>query len=165
MKTVQDGKWWEHFTKFCSESNIEDGREQEFIDRLFSLWESDNKLLPYVLSQKIAKDVELAILNKIDTQEISETDYIALTLKKAAAWAKQNKIYNNKLGRFLSDSVCITKALRGEYYKPLFMFCSDFLSRYGSLSEDDLLKKSSIRAFHPELYESLKAALNVKFRD
>ena len=165
MKSVKDGKWWKHFLNFCYNSKLEDGREKDFIEELFCAWDSDDKIYPYVLSQKIAKDAELSVAGKRKTQEISETDYIKLTLKKAAAWARQNKICDNKLGRFLSDSVCITRALRGEYYKPLFMFCSDFLSRYGNLSEDDLLKKSSIRAFHPELYESLKTALNTKFRD
>ena len=143
MKNVQDSKWWEHFTKFCYKSKLEDGKECEFIDKLFSLWESDEKILPYVLSQKIAEDAEANLVGKIETKEISESDYIKITLKKASVWAKQNRIYNNKLGSFLSDPTCITRALRGEYYKPLFMFCSDFLSRYGELTEEDILKKNS----------------------
>ena len=165
MKTVKDGKWWEHFTSFCYKSELEDGREHEFVDKLFSSWESEEKLFPFVLSQKLAQDVELSLTNKVETQEISETDYINLTLKKVSIWAKQNRVYNNKLGAFLSDSTCIARALRGEFYKPLFMFCSDFLNRYGEPTEEDILKKNSIRAFHPELYETLKVALNVKFRD
>ena len=165
MKTVQEGKWWKHFTDFCDGSGIENGKEQEFIEKLFSSWESDEKLLPYVLSQKIAKDIEFGIVNKVETTKISEKDYINITLKKAALWAKQNQVYNNKLGRFLNDPTCIMRALRGEYYKPLFLFCSSFISRYGELSEEDVLKKNSIRAFHPEIYEALKTAINVNFVD
>lgn len=165
MKTVQDGKWWEHFVKFCDNSELENGMEEQFIDKLFSLWEEDGKILPYVLSQKIAGDAESSLLGKVDTKELSETDYINQTLRKAAIWARQNKIYNNVLGKFLSDPISITKALRGEYYKPLFMFCSDFIDRYGQLNEEEELKKNSIRAFHPKLYNSIKLALNAKFKD
>ena len=167
MKTVQESKWWNHFVDFCNKSKLEDGKEESFIEKLFSKWESEEKLFPYVLSQKLAEDVESSFfaLNSEDTKSLTENDYINLTLRKASAWAKQNRIYNNKLGRFLTDSACIARALRGEFYKPLFLFCSDFLNQYGEPSEEDVLKKNSIRAFHPELYEILKTSLNVKFVD
>ena len=167
MKTVKDGKWWEHFTKFCYKSNLEDGKEKDFIERLFSAWEEEDKLFPYVLSQKLAEDVEASMSEQTteETKELTENDYINLTLRKASAWSRQNNIFNNKLGRFLTDPTCITKALRGEFYKPLFMFCSLFLDRYGELSEEDVLKKNSIRAFHKELYDMLKSSLNVNFVD
>ena len=167
MKTVKDGKWWEHFTKFCYKSNLEDGKEKEFAEKLFAAWENDEKLFPYVLSQKLADDVESSMFDQTadEAETLSEDDYIKLTLKKVAIWAKQNKIYNNKLGSFLNNPVCITKALRGEFYKPLFMFSSSFLNQYGQLSEEEILKKKSIKAFHPELYDALKTSLNVNFVD
>ena len=167
MKTVKDSKWWEHFTNFCYKSNLEDGKEKEFIEKLFSAWEEEEKIYPYVLSQKLAEDVESSMFEKTidETESLTEDDYIRITLKKASVWAKQNNIYNNKLGRFLTDQTCILKALRGEYYKPIFMFCSLFLDKYGSLSEDDILKKNSIRAFHRELYDILKTSLNTNFVD
>lgn len=165
MKTVQESKWWNHFSFFCGKSKLSSGKEKEFVELLFSLWEEKEKLYPYVLSQKLAEDVESRLLENIEAESFSEMDYINLTLKKASIWAKQNRIYNNKLGCFLSDQACILRAMRGEYYKPLFMFCSDFLNKYGDLTEDDILKKNSIRAFHPEIYEALKIALNAKFID
>ena len=167
MKTVKDGKWWEYFTNFCYKSNLEDGQESEFIKRLFDAWNDEGKIYPYVLAQKLAQDVEKSFSEKQieETESLSESDYINLTLKKATAWAKQNNIYNNRLGRFLSDPACILRALRGEFYKPLFLFCSDFAEKNGELTEEDVLKKSSIRAFHPELYEMLKYSLGTKFID
>lgn len=165
MKNVQEGKWWKFFADFCKKSELKDGKEPDFIEKLFSLWEEDAKIYPYALSQEIAKLAEESILERVDAQEVTEADYIAMTFRKAALWAKQNRVYNNKIGKFLTDPTCILRATRGEYYKPLFMFCSDFLRQYGELTENDVLKKNSIRAFHPDIYEALKTALNEKFVD
>lgn len=167
MKTVKDGKWWEYFTNFCYKSNLEDGQESEFVKRLFDAWDGDEKIYPYVLSQKLAQDVEKSFSEKQvnETESLSENDYINLTLKKATIWAKQNNIYNNKLGKFLNDPVCILRALRGEFYKPLFMFNSNFLNQYGELTEEDILKKNSIRAFHTDLYDILRISLGNDFMD
>lgn len=167
MKTVKTSKWWNHFTGFCYKSRLDDGSEKKFIEKLFAKWDNESKIYPYVLSQKIADDVESSMLGQTieDTESLSEDDYINLTLKKATIWAKRNNIEENKLGRFLTDQACIMRALRGEFYKPLFMFSSSFLNQYGQLSEEEILKKNSIRAFHPELYDALKASLNVSFVD
>ena len=165
MKSVRDSKWWKHFVNFCYKSRLEDGLEKQFIEKLFFTWDGNGKIYPYVLSQKIAQDVESSLDGKIETEEISETEYIKLTLKKVFTWARQNNICDNKLGNFLINPACILRALRGEYYKPLFMFSVPFIERYGELTEDDVLKKNSIRAFHPEVYDMLKQALGAQFID
>ena len=164
---MKESKWWPHFTAFCSKTKLEDEQICDFIDNLFDTWEEDEKLYPFVLLQEHGSMAEKRVLGKsdIETEELSENDYINLTLKKVSAWAKQNSIFNNKLGRFLTDRTCIIRALRGEYYKPIFLFCSDFLNSYGPLNEEDILKKNSIRAFHQNLYGTLKIALKEKFVD
>lgn len=164
MKTVKEGKWWPHFQSFCDNSTLENGKEAEFIQRLFDSWEENNKLYPYVLSQEQAKMIERRMKENVETESLSENDYINLTLRKANTWAIKNRIYNNKLGNFLNNPTCQLLALRGEYYKPLFFFCRSFLNKY-KLSEDDVLKKNSIRAFHKDLYEALKRALTENFVD
>ena len=165
MKTVQEGKWWNHFANFCSKSKLANGTEEKFISKLFESWEEEGKLFPYVLSTELAKTVEQSLIESDGHIEkvLTENDYIKITLRKAVLWAKDNHIYNNKLGVFLTNPVCILKALRGEYYKPLFMFSAPFVQRYGELSEEDVLKKNSIRAFHPEIYNILKQALGTQF--
>ena len=167
MKTVQDGKWWKFFINFCTESKLADGSEEEFIKQLFESWDEKGKLYPYVLSQEIAGMIEKRMLSAQEHEEkiLTDDDYIKITLRKAMVWAKENHITNNKIGAFLISPVCIMRALRGDYYKPLFMFSEPFLKKYGDLSEEDVLKKSSIRAFHPEIYNILKQALNINFVD
>ena len=164
MKTVQEGKWWAHFRNFCNGSTLENGKEIEFVQRLFDSWEEESKLYPHVLSQEYAKMIERRMKENIETEKLSEGDYIKLTLRKANTWAVRNKICDNKLGSFLKNSTCQLLALRGEYYKPIFFFCRSFLDRY-ELSEDDILKKNSIRAFHQDLYEALKNSLAEDFVD
>lgn len=169
MKNVQESKWWKHFTEFAGKSKLSDRDVIDLIERLFFNWkEEDGKLYPFVFSQKIAVDVENDIIasKESKTSALSETDYIKLTLSKASDWAKQNNILNNKFGKFLLDPNCMFRASRGEYYKPLFLFCTDFFNRYSSrCTEDDLLKKKSIRAFHPEIYDMIKKSLMDKFID
>lgn len=167
MKNVQEGKWWEHFKNFAKSSKLSDEQVNEFLNNLFDSWEGEEKLFPYVFSQEISKKVEARILEKSkqEVKVLTEDDYINMTLSKAALWAKRNNILNNKLRRFLLDNTCILKALRGEYYKPIFLFCSDFYDRCNDITEEDLLKKNSIRAFHPQLYEALKEVLREKFVD
>ena len=165
MKKVQESKWWRYFTDFCNSSSV-DNCEYKFVVRLFSLWEEKEKLYPYVLSQAYAKKIEQDIKEKDEfkTESLSDSDYIKLTLEKAKVWAKRNKITENKLGKFLTDSSCQLLALRGEYYKPLFFFSKSFLNRY-ELTEDDILKKNSIRAFQTKLYDLLKDSLGEDFID
>ena len=164
MKTVQEGKWWAHFQDFCNSSTLENGKEAEFIQQLFDSWEEEGKLYPHVLSQEYTKMIERRMKETTETESLSEDDYIKLTLKKVNTWAVKNRVYNNKLGRFLNDPTCQALALRGEYYKPIFFFCKGFLSKH-KLSEDDVLKKNSIRAFHQDLYEALKISLAENFVD
>lgn len=167
MKNVQEGKWWEHFKNFAKSSKLSDEQVNEFLNNLFDSWEGEEKLFPYVFSQEVSKKVEARILEKSkqEVKALTEDNYINMTLSKAALWAKRNNILNNKLRRFLLDNTCILKALRGEYYKPIFLFCSDFCDRCNDITEEDLLKKNSIRAFHPQLYEALKEVLREKFVD
>ena len=165
MKNVQESKWWNHFTEFCSTSKLGDD-EEKFVKQLFESWDSNDKLFPYVLSQKYAKDIESNMLENsgVETKKLSDSDYIRITLMKAAHWATKNHVQNNKIGNFLKDPACQALALRGEYYKPLFFFSKSFLEKY-SLTEEDELKKNSIRAFHPLLYISLKSSLAEDFVD
>lgn len=167
MKTVQEGKWWKFFTDFCAESKLSNGDEDRFTEQLFESWEEDTKLYPYVLSQEISKVIENRIIEVKNHEEriLADDDYIKITLRKAISWAKENHVINNKIGAFLISNTCILKALRGEYYKPLFMFSKPFLERYGELSEEDVLKKNSIRAFHPDIYNLIRQALNINFVD
>ena len=168
MKTIQDSKWWSHFRKFCAKSKLADGAEENFIIELFNSWDDkSDKIFPYVLSTGFAGDVEEALLDSGNyaKKTLTEEEYIKITLRKAVMWARDNHITNNKIGAFLVSPLCITKALRGEYYKPLFMFSVPFIERYGELTEDDVLKKNSIRAFHPEVYDMLKQALGAQFID
>ena len=146
--------------------NVEAKKQQEKRIALIKA-SQEVKLFPYVFSQEISKKVEARILEKSkqEVKALTEDDYINMTLSKAALWAKRNNVLNNKLRRFLLDNTCILKALRGEYYKPIFLFCSDFYDRCNDITEEDLLKKNSIRAFHPQLYEALKEVLREKFVD
>ena len=165
MKTVQEGKWWNHFVKFSANSVLDD-KEEEFIKLLFDLWEGPQKLYPYVLSQEYAKKIEQRMneKSKFDTKKLNENDYIKLTLVKVNDWAKKNHITENKLGSFLINPTCQMIALRGNLYKPLFLFSKSFLDRY-TPTEEEVLKKNSIRAFHPALYDSLKISKGNDFID
>ena len=168
IKKVRDGKWWVHFKNFAYGSKLPNGFEKVFIDKLFdSLADKDDKIYPFVLSQKIAKDVEKSFgdVQIEETESLTENDYIISTLKKASLWAKQNGICDNKLGSFLSNPTCMLKASRGEFYKPLFLFCSDFVNKYGGPSKEEQLKKNSIRAFHVDVYDALRQSLMNKFVD
>lgn len=168
MKKVQDSKWWVHFKNFAYKSKLPDGSEREFIEKLFdALSDKEEKIFPFVLSQEIANKIEKSF-NDVQIKEtisLTETEYLSTTLKKAVNWANSNGVYNNKLGAFLTNPICMLRASRGDFYKPLFLFCSDYVSKYGIGSEEENLKKSSIRAFHPKLYESIKQSLMDKFID
>ena len=165
MKTVQESKWWKHFVNFSGNSVLDD-KEEEFVKQLFDLWEGPQKLYPHVLSQEYAKKIEQRMKerSKFDTKKLNESDYIKLTLIKVNDWAKKNHVIENKLGNFLNNPACQMIALRGGLYKPLFLFCRSFLGRY-TPSEEEVLKKNSIRAFHPALYDSLKISLGNDFID
>lgn len=168
MKTVQEGKWWNYFVNFCDNTRLASGIEEKFISQLFESWEEEGKLLPYVLGTEYAKLIEGRILESEEHKEnaekpLTEYDYIKLTLRKAIMWGKENQIYVNKIGAFLTSPYCVFKALRGEYYKPLFMFSAPFIEKYGELSEEDILKKNSIRAFHPEIYDLIRHSLDDQF--
>ena len=100
----------------------------------------------------------------VETKKLGENDYIKATLIKMAEWAKRNHVSENKLGKFITDPGCQMLALRGNFYKPLFFFSKSFLDRY-NLTENDVLKKNSIRAFHPTVYDALKISLGDDFID
>lgn len=165
MKTVQDSKWWNHFVGFSANSVL-DGKEEEFIKQLFNLWEGPQKLYPYVLSQEYARKIELRMKesSSVETKKLGENDYIKATFIKMADWAKRNHVSENKLGKFITDPACQMLALRGNFYKPLFFFSKSFLDKY-NLTENDVLKKNSIRAFHPTIYDALKISLGDDFID
>lgn len=167
MKDVTSSKWWHFFINFCNKSKIQDGYEESFIKMIFGCWDKSTKMYPYVLSTDYAKDKEVEFIGMKDSilTGMTENEFIKETLNKISLWSRQNKITENKIGKFLTDKVCIYRALRGEFYKPLFLFSAPFLERYGNMCEDDLLKKSSIRTFHKGIYEALRQSLGDDFAD
>ena len=163
LKTVRESKWYPHFEKFALTTRLEDGDIDAFLDRLFS---DDSVIWPFVLSQDRARQLEKNILDEKAhyKQGLSEKDYIKETLKGCKAWCKSKGITENQLGEFMKDPAVQSLADRGRYYMPMFLFSRVFLSKH-ELTEDDILKKNSLRAFNSSVYEALKVALKDDFID
>lgn len=164
LSTVRDSKWYKHFENFALTTKLEYGDEEKFLDRLF--FNSEDVVWPFVLSQDRAKQIEKNILDEKTyfNSSLSEKDYIKETLKKCKTWCKSKGIKENQLYSFITDDANQLLAKRGRYYLPLFCFSKKFLENY-VLSDEDRLKKNSIRAFYTELYEALKVSLKDDFID
>ena len=165
LNNVKESKWYSHFSNFALTTRLESGDEEKFLDRLFDT--QDEVVWPFVLSQKKAKQIEKNILDEktyFKEEKLSEEDYIRETLKNCKVWCKDRKIEKEQLRSFILDPANQLMAERGRFYLPIFLFSRSFLNRH-ELTEGDILKKSSIRAFHVKVYETLRASLKDDFID
>lgn len=165
LNNVRESKWYPHFSNFALTTRLESGDEEKFLDRLFD--SQDEIVWPFVLSQKKAKQIEKNILDEkayFREEKLSEEDYIRETLKNCKVWCKDRKIEKDQLKSFILDPTNQLMAERGRFYMPIFLFSKSFLNKH-ELTEGDILKKSSIRAFHVKVYEILRASLKDDFID